>query len=394
MATPTIVRQINEITTLRALYERGPMTRADIARELGVTKSTITKVVAGLSHAELVRDHSGAIDGASRIGRPGTYVGLNPEGAYFAGAEIGVDRLDLVVLDLASRVVGDRHLAFDTPASTPEAALDEIKATLALLCKERRLPSNRIRGLCVSVPGFVSLDSVLLSAPKVGWREVPMKRLLDERFKMATAVENDANVSAFAEWYLTPDLRNREILLILLESGVGGGLIASGRLVRGAHGLAGEVGHIPVAYPHVDGYRTTSLPWEDTIGKSRLLKAYAERGGALLTATGLREAIKSGEPAAVVTATNWARWLARGIAVLTFAHDPDTVIIGGELAPIFVEVQGIVEAELRTMLPEGFPEPTLTASRFQSDGCAIGAAAMMHARQFADARSERLSIQH
>lgn len=383
MATPTIVRQINELTTLRALFEKGPMTRAEIARELGVTKSTITKVIAGLVEEKLVRESASRDDAGSRIGRPGTYLGINPEGALFAGAEIGVDRLSVVLLDLTAKVVGSRQASHDTPRSSPEQVLDEISTILATLCNETRLPAARLRGLCVSVPGFVSLDSVLLSAPRVGWREVPMQALLGERFAVPTAVENDANVSAFAEWYLTPTLRSREILMILLESGVGAGLIASGQLVRGAHGLAGEVGHIPVAYPQIDGYRSKPLAWEDAVGKAGLLKAYSDRGGSLQTVPGLREALRAGEPAAVETAAGWGRWLARGLAALVFAHDPDAVVIGGALSVVFAEIQKAVEAELEALLPDGFPLPQLMPSQFQLDGCAVGAAALMHARQFA-----------
>jgi len=385
MATPTIVRQINELETLRALRDRAPMTRADVARQLGVTKSTITKVIAGLVDAKLVSEDATAFEETTRIGRPGTYLRLNPDGAYFAGAEIGVDRLSLVLLDLTAQAVASRSRVFDTPNASPEDALDQIKATLTAVCRENRLPLAKIAGLCVSVPGFVGADSVLISAPKVGWRNVPMKQLLDRRFATPTAVENDANVSAFAEWYLTPALRNNEILFILLESGVGGGLIASGKLVRGAHGLAGEVGHMPVAYSEFDGYRPAPLAWEETIGKAGLLKAYANRGGKLLSIAGLRDAIRAEEAAAVDIAATWARWLARGIATLVFAHDPDTVVIGGELASIFAEVSLLIDKELASMLPDRFPAPRLIASRFLSDGCAIGGAAVMHAARFSEA---------
>jgi predicted NBD/HSP70 family sugar kinase len=384
MATPTIVRQINELGTLRILFERGPLTRADIARELGVTKSTITKVTAGLIEAGLVRNHASLGEDSGRIGRPGTYLSLNPEGAYFAGLEIGVDRLGLAVLDLTAKVVASASRPYETPGASPEKVLDEAQGMLAEACQKTHLPLAKINGLCVSVPGFVGLDGVLLNAPKVGWRDVPIKQMLEQRFTFPTAAENDANVSAFAEWYLTPGLQSSEILFILLESGVGGGLIASGKLVRGAHGLAGEIGHMPVAYAQSDGYRPTPLQWEDAIGKAKLLKAYADRGGTLLSVAGLREAMRAGDPAAVDTVATWARWLARGISGLVFAHDPDSVVVGGELASVFVDVSAAVASELKAMLPEGFPAPALFASRFQSDGCATGAAAVMHAKRFSN----------
>ena len=88
----------------------------------------------------------------------------------------------------------------------------------------------------------------------------------------------------------------------------------------------------------------------------------------------------------------WARWLARGLAALAHIHDPDEIIIGGELTMLFEGASTVVEAELRRGLLAHFPAPRLSASRFQSDGCAIGAAAIMHASLFSAVSSEPVKL--
>jgi predicted NBD/HSP70 family sugar kinase len=390
LATQAIVRQINEIKTLRALFEGGPLTRAEIARRLGVTKSTTSNVVAGLVAGGLVRDFEMPMPEVR--GRPGTKVGLNAEGAYFIGAEIGVDRINVVLLDLAARVVGRKLAEADCTVLAVDPVLDLIQTMANALWEEHGVPSNLARGLCVALPGFMTREGVLLGTPRLGWRGFSLAAKLAERFSCPIAVENDANAFAFAEWYLTPALRERDLILVLLETGVGGGHISGGHLVRGAHGTAGEIGHMPLAGQAPDRLRATPSSWEDIVGKASLLAAAKQCGAGYDSTTDLCAAMQRGEPEAVDLVQLWARWLARGLAALAHIHDPDEIIIGGELTMLFEGASEVVEQELRRGLLAHFPVPRLSASRFQSHGCAIGAAAIMHASLFSAVSAEPVKL--
>ena len=126
-------------------------------------------------------------------------------------------------------------------------------------------------------------------------------------------------------------------------------MIADGRLLRGAHGVAGELGHMPIVVGE-----TQEEPWEARAGL---------------------DALRDGRDEGA-----WPLWIARGLATVIYAYDPETVVIAGELSDAFAERQDAVVAHLRRLLVSGFPLPALRVARFGGDGCAIGAASLMHAR--------------
>jgi predicted NBD/HSP70 family sugar kinase len=375
LATPKVVRLINEANSLRVLFESGPMTRAELARRLGVTKSTIANVTAGLIAADLICDFE-TDEATKSIGRPGTRIGIDPKGAYFAGAEIGVDRISVALLDLTAAIAGKTSIPENCRALGVDQILDRIEHLIIAICGTNSLPYQRIRGLGVSVPAFLTRDGVVARAPNLGWRDLALLKRVQQRFPWPSTIENDANASALAEWHLSPRPRDHNLLMILLESGIGGGLVSEGRIVRGAHGFANEIGHI------LSSNGSTPVPWEDIVGKRGLLQSYSERCGRNATIDGLRDAIIRQEHAAVATAQHWARSLAHGIASLVYIHDPEEIVVGGELAAIFTEMADVVQHELCRNLLSGYPVPKISISRFSPYSCAIGAATIMHSNLF------------
>jgi predicted NBD/HSP70 family sugar kinase len=375
LATPKVVRQINEANSLRMLFESGPMTRAELARRLGVTKSTIANVTAGLIAANLICDFE-TEEATKSIGRPGTRIGIDPKGAYFAGAEIGVDRISVALLDLTAAIAGKVSVPENCRALGIDQVLDRIDRLIFAICRTNSLAHQRIRGLGVSVPAFLTRDGVVARAPNLGWRDLPLLNRLRQRFPWPAAIENDANASALAEWRLTPRPREHGLLMILLESGIGGGLVSEGRIVRGAHGFANEIGHILLSRGGAP------VSWEDIVGKRGLLQSYGERCGRNSTIDELHNAIVREERAAVATAHDWARSLAHGMASLVYIHDPEEIVIGGELAVIFTEVADVVQHELCRNLLSGYPLPKIFISQFSPYTCAIGAATIMHSNLF------------
>ena len=113
----------------------------------------------------------------------------------------------------------------------------------------------------MSVPGFTTRDGVVLSEPLLGWRDVDVARALRRHFDCPVIAENDANATAHGEWHFVPEHRGGDLLAVVLATGVGCGLVADGRILRGAHGLAGELGHMPML-----GTRNAETSWEAQAG--------------------------------------------------------------------------------------------------------------------------------
>ena len=332
---------------LRYLFASGPTTRAALARGLGLTRAAMTDLAGSLTADGLLEEDRVAPQ--SGRGRPGQLIRLRPDAAHFVGAEIGVERLVVTVIDLAGTV----RARVELPGSLVGLALETVLQRLAGLVSSCRHAAPGVPGgVGVSVPGFMTRDGVVLSAPLLGWRKLDVAGALKRHFDGPVVVENDANATAHGEWHFLPDHRGGDLLAVVLANGIGCGIVADGRILRGAHGLAGELGHMPmIAGP--DG----ETQWE--------------------TLAGLPTA-RPGDARAMPE--DWPLWLARGLAAAVYAYDPETIVIAGELTALFRTCRHEVAAHLRRLLVPGFPMPTLTAARFGADGCAIGAASLLHAR--------------
>lgn len=333
---------------LRFLFVHGPATRATVARGLALTRTAMTELVGGLIDAGLVEEEEGRVSNGR--GRPGRLIRLRARAVHFVGVEIGVGRLVAIALDLSGTMVG-RIEQRGSLVGMPVAAVLRRLVKLVTSLRIRHATLGPAGGVGVTVPGFMTRDGVVLAAPLLGWRNVAIVAALRDHFGCPVLAENDANATAHGEWYFVPEHRGGDLLAVVLAQGAGCGLIADGRILRGAHGLAGELGHMIV-----DTAGDGGTVWEARVG---------------LPVTGKDE----GHPPA-----DWPLWLAHGLAAATYAYDPETIVIAGELTDRFRRQQEAISAHLRRLLVPGFPMPTLMAARFGADGCAIGAASLLHAR--------------
>lgn len=382
MATPRSIRYLNEIRALNALFRAGGMSRADLARHLGMNRSSIGFIVEDLLADGLARERTAAPapGAARRTGRPGIVVELDPDGAAFLGVEIGVDHLTVVGVDLSAREIVRRTVAYPTrerPAATGVArASSLVEETIAGL----GLPRARLRGVCVAVPALVR-DGVVRNALMLGWRNVPVQALLRKRLgDLPIRVENDANAFAFGETYAGAAARADTIAFLLIENGAGGGVVIGGQLHRGASGFAGEFGQLPVAGD--DGGGAGHL--ERHIGKDAVLARYRAHGAPRSAdLPHLLAALRAREPAAVRTARAWGDHLARGLVAITDVLAPGRIVLGGSVAPLYPHVADRVEAAMRAELLEGFPVPPVEVSRLGAEGAAFGGACLLHQSLFA-----------
>lgn len=376
MATSSIARRINEVRVLRTLFDNGHMSRADVARDLGLTKSTMTNVIGELLTEKLIGEFEHS-KGKGRVGRPGIMVGLNPRGAYFLGAEIRATQIRVTALNLKAERVGTVSGSVPEPAS-PGNVFARLKELVNELCRSKLPATAMIKGLCVALPGFVSLDGILLRAPHLGWRDLRAREQLSQMFRWPIFVENDANLTAFGEWYLNHEFRRREIALVSTTDGIGCGFVAGGRIARGAHGLSGEMGHLILDHQMHGGFHTVPMTWEQVVDKQSLLSAYERRSGVRVTLPQLLASVESGDRLSTEVAEAWARWIAYGLLSVVYSHDPDDIIIAGDMADLFAACRPVVEETLGSILIEGFPMPNIAVSTFGEEGCVAGAASLVH----------------
>jgi predicted NBD/HSP70 family sugar kinase len=235
---PEHARGHNRSLVLQTLYRDGSLSRADLARSTGLTRVTVSDLVAELIGERLVVER-GPREGA-RPGKPAVLVDIDRSAFAIIGVDLSDHRLFRgAVLDLGGAVL----VRDDVPlqATRGEDALGRVLALVERLVAAASAP---VLGIGVGSPGIVDLGGVVREAPNLGWTDLPLQETIAARTGLPVVVANDANVAVLAEHgYGDAD---GDMMLIAVGHGVGAGLLVGGSLVYGSRFAAGEIGQVIV----------------------------------------------------------------------------------------------------------------------------------------------------
>jgi glucokinase len=278
------------------------------------------------------------------------------------------------------------NIVLEVRRDTPNGA-DDIIETLVSIVREL----GEVDSVGVGVPGLVTRQGVLRAAPNlVDIADFAVGPILRDILHCEVAVENDATCAAVAEWSAGVAQGVDDVVVVTLGTGIGGGLVSGGRLVRGTNGFAGEIGHMvvdPSGPKCVCGQRGCWERYASGNGLAYLGTLAAERGQARMVQTlaggntnirgeHIREAALLGDQEAVAIVDEFARWVAIGLSNLTNLLDPSMLVIGGGLAgsgDLFLQPIQQWFGEL-LYSPELRPHPKLVLAKFAEHAGAIGAA--------------------
>ena len=237
-ALPAHARAHNRSLLLQSLVSGGPHSRADLARATGLTRVTVSDVVAALIDDGLVVELG--VRPGTRVGKPAELVGIDPDGAHIVAVDLSDDRcVSGAVVDLAG--VLRRRVEVPRDGAHGDAAVALLVATVRDLVEHATAP---LLGVGIGTPGIVT-DGVVADAPNLGWTDVPLARLVAEAVDLPVHVANDANAAALAE-HSHGGAVDRGLLVLTIGLGVGAGLLLDGALLLGPHHAAGEIGHVVV----------------------------------------------------------------------------------------------------------------------------------------------------
>lgn len=386
----SLLKQINYARILSTVRRTPHLPRAEIARQTGLTRSTITVITAELIDKGLLREGAETIAGQSG-GRPGIGLDLNPEGAFFIGAAIGAEHLTVVELNLAAQVVN----RIQEPLGQNRAPESVIQALAKLIQQVRQanpLAKERLRGIGLTVPGTLNLEGVVVRAPLLGWQEIDLRSHLESLIDLPLFVDNDANAAALAEVYLGSAIECSSLLYLLLDTGVGGGIVIDNRVYRGAYGTASEVCEL-IVDPRSD--RNGNSNGEDfgkmgpLVEKAGLLKRYQQQSGEAADLPLLLSKLQAGDAIAQAVIREWATFLGWGLTSLVNILNPERVVLGGQLTVLLPYVKEQLDAMLRDCVPGtgvyGFfsnAKSRFEISEFGEDSAAIGGAVLAYQSLF------------
>ncbi len=327
---------------------RGPCSRSELVRATGLTRSAIAGLVGELEFLGLVIEQPSESDG--RPGRPSPFVSIDDRSIGALAVEIFVDEIGASIVALDGSVVSSARHARTRDRLDVESTIADLAMLLARSDLIATTGQRRLIGCGVSVPGLVrGRDGLVVAAPNIGWIDVALADALGPVLPddLPVSVGNDADLGALAESRFGAGVGSEQMVFVSGEVGVGGGLVAAGRPVVGAHGFAGEIGHMPVN-PDGEPCRCGAVGcWETEVGESALLaRAGLDPDGGRAAVEELLAGADAAEPAVVAALAVEARWLAIGIAGLVNAFDPDVVVLGGLFARILPSIRATLDDEL------------------------------------------------
>ena len=232
-------------TVVRLLRERGTLSRADIARATGMSRSTISGLISELVADDIVMELGTKLPPVGgRAGRPASAVMLNPATGEVIGVDFGHRHVHVIIADVAHEVRIARSVELP-PRYEPQRGLHAAAELVQSAMAEIGTRRSRILGIGVSLPCTVDRRTGLPATRRYSaWSGVPVAAELGERLRMPVLVDNDANLGALAERQWGAGRDHEDLVYLRLHAGVSAAFISNGQLVRGAAGTAGEISHL------------------------------------------------------------------------------------------------------------------------------------------------------
>jgi predicted NBD/HSP70 family sugar kinase len=373
---PEHARVHNRSMVLQHLFHSGPRSRADLARATGLTRVTISDLVASLMADGLVDELGARAEG--RPGKPATLVGLRTDGFRIVAVDLADDeRMHGAVLDLSGEILERRSAAVG--GRTGDAAV----AALLALCRELAAAATQpVLGVGVCSPGIVDPEGRVLQAPNRDWYDLPLARDLGVALGLPVHVANDANTAALGE-FTYGGAAGGGLFVLTIGGGVGAGIVLDGALVQGHEHAAGEIGHV-TAVDERDAHDDDALDGGGIGGAplGRPLPCACGRRGCLetvLSVPALRRRIDGLDAAAAETAlAAVGRRLGIVLAPVVSALNLSEVVLSG---PRELLGGSLREAALATLRERTMPAVSshlqLRMTSLGEDGALSGAAVLV-----------------
>lgn len=373
------IRDINRQIVLNYVREREPISRADIARETALQRSTVSTIVESLKSDGLIEEVG---VGESTGGRRPTMLRLRTADPIAIGVSITPTLTTVATSDLAGRVIEEDEFLTDRSWDrTAQRILQSVRA----------LSKPTLEGIGVSLPGLVDPEAgQAIYVPYFRWRDIKIEESLSNASGLQVRIDNDANAVALAElWFGRPEITDaRDFILVLVAAGVGTGIIIDGQVYRGERGAAGEFGHMIVGARAPVACSCGNYDcWEAFSSERAALARYEHLLGHSLSANvtfpELVDFALAGDAASRTALVETAHYLGIGISNLVVGFSPEVVIVGGEIARAWPLVEKALSETIDRSVRRGIPSTRILPSTLGVKPTLMGAVSLVLASKFA-----------
>lgn len=390
VARSSTIRDINRQIVLNYVRDREPISRAEIARETDLQRSTVSTIVEDLKSDGLIEEIG---EGESTGGRRPTLLRLRAAGAMAIGVDITPTCTTIATSDLGGRVLEREEFPHIEQPEQLYALVIESVRRLSLKAGERK-----IEGVGVSLPGLVDPDSGrAVYIPWFNWRDWPIAAEISGATGLDVIVDNDANAAALAAlWFGRQELGEaRDFIMVLVAEGIGTGIIVDGQIYRGERGGAGEFGHMIVGERGPVACSCGNHDcWEAFASGRAAVARYLQNGSADANGGGSRigfaqvvDRALAGETRAIHALTETAHYLGIGISNLIVGLSPEAVVVGGAIARAWPLVSDALSETIERSVRRGLPSARIMPSILGDHPTLMGAISLVLARKFASVAS-------
>jgi predicted NBD/HSP70 family sugar kinase len=332
--TPVNLREVGRLRVLEALHSTARSSRPELVRVTGLSRATVSSLIADLIGVGLVTEDEGPEDPEPRrTGRPAQSLSLVPTAGFAIGADIGHQHVRVILCDLFGAVLWEHWVAKEVDRA-PEETLDLVAVLVGRALQETGVPHTRVLGIGAGIASPVEKDSGALGAEGImpGWVGMRLTDELERRTSLPVRVTNDANAGALAERMYGAGRQAGDMVYVRLSAGIGAGIVSNGRLLLGARGLAGEIGHLPLI---ADGLicRCGNRGCLETVASPvAIARLLSDSWGHPVAARDLPALIEQRNTGALRAVRDAGDAVGRALSTLVTLLNPRLIVVGGDLA--------------------------------------------------------------
>ena len=329
---PENARFVNRAAALSLIRRGGEQSRAEIARKLNLSKMTIGEVIDDLISEGIIKE-KGEGSSMKNGGRKPIILQINNDDHFVIGLDIGLTNTIVALGNLK----GERIVQFNSPTNknhSIENILTQIEDFVRMILDKSKVPKSKIIGIGISIGGLIDSDTGYIRfSPDFGWKDVPLRELIEQRLSLSTAVDNCTRCMAFGEQWYEKEFHRKNIFYINLGHGIGSSIVMHGRIYNNNS----EFGHIKITNHDVrcDCGKKGCLEAVasghaiERIAKSSIKKTQKTQN---LSAKEVAELAIAGNEEAIRIFSDVGRYLGRAISIAATLFNPDQVIIAGGVA--------------------------------------------------------------
>jgi predicted NBD/HSP70 family sugar kinase len=327
-------RDVTRLHLLETLFHRPAISRAELGRVLGLSRATVATFLVELERAGVIEQQSDdRADGPRGKGRPPLQVSLAPDAAFAVGLDIGHRHIRAVVCDLRGQILAMRAADQDAEAS-PDVAMDMSERLAREVLAMADVDWSRVIGVGIGLAASIDQaeGSVYPGGAMPKWIGIHPARDLQARLKLPVQLENDANTGAVGELLFGAGRGVTELVYLRLSAGVGLGIIVGGSLLRGASGVAGELGHTMAVENGSICQCGGRGCLETVVSPAALARLLEPSRGESISQQRLIQLVAEGDRGAQRAVADAGTEIGRAIASVVSLLNPELVIVGGDLA--------------------------------------------------------------